>query len=129
MIKLMCFQLKPIWAQLKRIAWTSTIFSWTRTIKHTNSRRTPWPDCVCTLADLSCLSTIFINVFNKNWWFLVIVYVDMGRSTIALFIVSFFVMFIAFWTGVAGCWRRSPGNITATAILVLLACKWLLRNM
>ncbi|XP_050542568.1 transmembrane protein 178B [Daktulosphaira vitifoliae] len=46
----------------------------------------------------------------------------MGRSTIALFIVSFFVMFIAFWTGVAGCWRRSPGNITATAILVLLAC-------
>lgn len=47
----------------------------------------------------------------------------MGRSTIALFIVSFFVMFIAFWTGVAGCWRRSPGNITATAILVLLACK------
>lgn len=47
----------------------------------------------------------------------------MGRSTIALFVVSFFVMFIAFWTGVAGCWRRSPGNITATAILVLLACE------
>lgn len=46
----------------------------------------------------------------------------MGRSAIALFIVSFFVIFIAFWTGVAGCWRRSPGNITATAILILLSC-------
>ncbi|KAK7870809.1 hypothetical protein R5R35_005470 [Gryllus longicercus] len=46
----------------------------------------------------------------------------MGRSMIALFIVAFFVVFIAFWTGVAGCWRRSPGNITSTAILMLLAC-------
>lgn len=46
----------------------------------------------------------------------------MGRSAIALFIVSFFVIFVAFWTGVAGCWRRSPGNITATAILILLSC-------
>ncbi|CAH0394884.1 unnamed protein product [Bemisia tabaci] len=47
---------------------------------------------------------------------------NMGRSTIVLFGVAFFVIFIAFWTGVAGCWRRSPGNITATAILILLAC-------
>lgn len=56
--------------------------------------------------------------FNSffNW------FSDMGRSAIALFIVSFFVIFIAFWTGVAGCWRRSPGNITATAILILLSC-------
>ncbi|XP_008484417.3 uncharacterized protein LOC103521091, partial [Diaphorina citri] len=46
----------------------------------------------------------------------------MGRSVIVIFIVAFFVIFIAFWTGVAGCWRRSPGNITATAILMLLAC-------
>ncbi|CAB3371472.1 Hypothetical predicted protein [Cloeon dipterum] len=45
----------------------------------------------------------------------------MGRAAIALFIVSFFVVFIAFWTGVAGCWRRSPANITSTAILMLLA--------
>jgi len=50
----------------------------------------------------------------------------MGRAAIALFIVSFFVVFIAFWTGVAGCWRRSPANITSTAILMLLASK--LRN-
>lgn len=45
----------------------------------------------------------------------------MGRSAIALFIVAFFVMFVSFWTGVAGCWRRSPANITSTAILMLLA--------
>nr|CAD7404630.1 unnamed protein product [Timema cristinae]CAD7434161.1 unnamed protein product [Timema monikensis] len=47
---------------------------------------------------------------------------DMGRSMIALFIVAFFCVFVAFWTGVAGCWRRSPGNITSTAILMLLTC-------
>lgn len=49
---------------------------------------------------------------------------DMGRSMIALFIVAFFFVFVAFWTGVAGCWRRSPGNITSTAILMLLACEY-----
>lgn len=46
----------------------------------------------------------------------------MGRAMIALFIVSFFFDFIAFWTGIFGCWRRSAGNITSTAILILLAC-------
>lgn len=46
----------------------------------------------------------------------------MGRSAIALFILAFLTIFIAFWTGIFGCWRRSPGNITATAILMLLAC-------
>ncbi|KAG5871590.1 hypothetical protein JTB14_022695 [Gonioctena quinquepunctata] len=46
----------------------------------------------------------------------------MGRSMIALFIISFIAIFAAFCTGVTGCWRRSPGNITATAILMLLAC-------
>ncbi|XP_076384716.1 uncharacterized protein LOC117220709 isoform X1 [Megalopta genalis] len=46
----------------------------------------------------------------------------MGRSVIALFIVAFVAIFTAFWTGVVGCWKRSPGNITATAILMLLAC-------
>ncbi|XP_017785594.1 PREDICTED: transmembrane protein 114 isoform X3 [Nicrophorus vespilloides] len=46
----------------------------------------------------------------------------MGRSMIALFVISFLAIFSAFCTGVTGCWRRSPGNITATAILMLLAC-------
>ncbi|CAG9829141.1 unnamed protein product [Diabrotica balteata] len=46
----------------------------------------------------------------------------MGRSMIALFIISFIAVFAAFCTGVTGCWKRSPGNITATAILMLLAC-------
>lgn len=46
----------------------------------------------------------------------------MGRASVALFIIAFFFVFIAFWTGVAGCWRRSSGNITSTAILMLLTC-------
>ncbi|XP_018008431.1 uncharacterized protein LOC108666125 isoform X2 [Hyalella azteca] len=46
----------------------------------------------------------------------------MARSMIALFIVSFFFVFVAFFTGVAGCWRRSPGNVASTAILMLLSC-------
>ncbi|XP_018378141.1 PREDICTED: uncharacterized protein LOC108770886 isoform X2 [Trachymyrmex cornetzi] len=46
----------------------------------------------------------------------------MGRSVIALFMVAFLAIFSAFWTGVVGCWRRSAGNITATAILMLFAC-------
>ncbi|CAG9094509.1 unnamed protein product [Plutella xylostella] len=46
----------------------------------------------------------------------------MARSTVALFMVAFLFLFVAFWTGVVGCWRRSPGNITATAILMLVTC-------
>jgi len=45
----------------------------------------------------------------------------MARSMIALFILAFVFLFLAFWTGVAGCWRRSSGNITTTAILVLVS--------
>ena len=48
---------------------------------------------------------------------------DMARSMIALFIAAFFFVFVAFWTGVTGCWRRSPGNIGTTAALMLLACE------
>ncbi|XP_037093902.1 voltage-dependent calcium channel gamma-5 subunit-like isoform X1 [Pollicipes pollicipes] len=46
----------------------------------------------------------------------------MARSMIALFIVAFFFIFVAFWTGVVGCWRRSAGNIGTTAALMLFAC-------
>lgn len=52
------------------------------------------------------------------------VFIDMGRSMIALFIIAFIANFAAFCTGITGCWRRSPGNITATAMLELLACKY-----
>lgn len=48
--------------------------------------------------------------------------IHMGRSMIALFIVAFFFMFVSFTTGVVGCWRTSPSNITSSAILMLLAC-------
>lgn len=46
----------------------------------------------------------------------------LARSCIALFILSFLAVFCAFWTGLSGCWKRSAGAITATAILMLMAC-------
>merc|ERR1711936_1247250 len=48
--------------------------------------------------------------------------IHMARAMIALFIVAFFFMFVSFPTGVVGCWRTSPSNITASAVLMLLAC-------
>jgi len=48
--------------------------------------------------------------------------IHMGRAMIALFIVAFFFMFVSFTTGIVGCWRTSPSNITSSAILMLLAC-------
>ena len=41
---------------------------------------------------------------------------------IALFIVGFFFMFVSFTAGILGCWKTSPSNITASAILMLIAC-------
>lgn len=41
----------------------------------------------------------------------------MARSCVALFIVSFFLSFLSFWTGIAGCWKRSYSNIIATGLL------------
>lgn len=38
------------------------------------------------------------------------------------FYKSFLAVFCAFWTGLSGCWKRSAGSITATAILMLLCC-------
>jgi len=46
----------------------------------------------------------------------------LARSVIALFILSFVSVFCAFWTGLSGCWKRSAGAITATAILMLVTC-------
>ena len=46
------------------------------------------------------------------------------RAMIALFIVGFFFMFVSFTAGILGCWKTSPSNITASAILMLIACKY-----
>lgn len=48
--------------------------------------------------------------------------IHMARAMIALFIVGFFFMFVAFTAGVRGCWKTSPTNITASAVLMLIAC-------
>ena len=50
-------------------------------------------------------------------------FADMMRAMIALFIVGFFFMFVSFTAGILGCWKTSPSNITASAILMLIACK------
>ncbi|KAH9365433.1 hypothetical protein HPB48_010139 [Haemaphysalis longicornis] len=45
----------------------------------------------------------------------------MARSVVALFIISFFFAFLSFFTGIAGCWKRSNSNIIATGLLQILA--------
>lgn len=45
----------------------------------------------------------------------------MARSVIALFAASFFLLFLSFFTGIAGCWKRSHANLVATGILQLLS--------
>ena len=47
----------------------------------------------------------------------------MGRAMIALFIVGFFFICVSFIAGARGCWKTSPTNITASAVLMLVACK------
>jgi len=48
--------------------------------------------------------------------------IHMIRAMVALFIVGFFFMFVSFTAGIRGCWKTSPSNITASAILMLIAC-------
>ena len=50
---------------------------------------------------------------------------DMGRAMIAMFIVGFFFIAVSFIAGVRGCWKTSPTDITASAVLILIACKLL----
>ncbi|XP_076309625.1 claudin domain-containing protein 1-like [Tachypleus tridentatus] len=45
----------------------------------------------------------------------------MARAVIGLYLVGFLFLFFSFFTGVAGCWKRSHGNIVATGLLQLLA--------
>lgn len=46
----------------------------------------------------------------------------LARGVIVLFVLSFLSVIFAFFTGLSGCWRRSAGAITATAILMLTSC-------
>jgi amino acid transporter len=48
--------------------------------------------------------------------------IHMGRAMIALFIVGFFFICVSFIAGARGCWKTSPTNITASAVLMLVAC-------
>merc|ERR1712079_126238 len=48
--------------------------------------------------------------------------IHMSRAMVALFIVGFFFMFVSLTAGIRGCWKTSPSNITASAILMLIAC-------
>lgn len=45
----------------------------------------------------------------------------MARSVIGLYITGFFFLFLSFFTGITGCWKRSHGNVVATGLLQLLA--------
>ena len=53
----------------------------------------------------------------------------MSRAMVALFIVGFFFMFVSFTAGIRGCWKTSPSNITASAILMLIACMSIMMMM
>ena len=69
----------------------------------------------------------FLRIFTSYTFFSI--FSDMGRSMIALFIAGFFCMFIAFTTGVVGCWKTAPGHIVSSAIMMLLACKYTIRGL
>ena len=46
---------------------------------------------------------------------------QMARGVIVAFAAAFFLLFLSFFTGIAGCWKRSHANLIATGILQLLA--------
>lgn len=46
---------------------------------------------------------------------------QMSRGVIASFAAAFFLLFLSFFTGIAGCWKRSHANLLATGVLQLLA--------
>lgn len=45
----------------------------------------------------------------------------MQRAVALLYIIGFIFLFLSFLTGVAGCWKRSHGNLVTTGVLQLLA--------
>jgi len=46
---------------------------------------------------------------------------QMSRGVIVSFAASFFLMVLCFFTGVAGCWKRSHANLMATGFLQMVA--------
>jgi len=44
-----------------------------------------------------------------------------SRTVVALYSLSFFFLFLSFFTGIAGCWKRSHANLVATGILQLVS--------
>lgn len=56
---------------------------------------------------------------SGGWWPLLFI---TSALLIPEFYCSFIAVFCAFWTGLTGCWKRSAGAITGTAILMLCAC-------
>jgi len=51
------------------------------------------------------------------------------RATVAFYIVGLGFLFFCLFTGITGCWRRSPGLILATGILLLFATLFLAAAM
>jgi len=45
----------------------------------------------------------------------------MARSVVALYMVAFFFLLLSFFTGIAGCWKRSHANLVSTGLLQLLS--------
>ncbi|KAF7492264.1 hypothetical protein SSS_03949 [Sarcoptes scabiei] len=45
----------------------------------------------------------------------------MARTVIALYMMAFFFIVLSFFTGVAGCWKRSHANLVSTGLLQLFA--------
>jgi len=62
------------------------------------------------------------NDRTKNLTGKEMVRIHMARAMIAMFIVGFFFVFVSFTAGVRGCWKTSPTDITASAVLMLIAC-------
>jgi hypothetical protein len=46
---------------------------------------------------------------------------DLMRTTVAFYIIGLAFLFFCLFTGILGCWRRSPGLILSTGILLLFA--------
>jgi len=53
----------------------------------------------------------------------------LNRTAVAFYITGLFFLFFCLFTGIAGCWRRGPGLILSTGILLLFATLFLAAAM